>query len=175
MRWEDSVLALIDDLEQQAAGLDLRARDAEVDDLRVGEYAEVTLASRWHASVGARVRVDLLGGVVVQGAVLRTGPDWALVDESGREVLLRLAAVRQVQGLSPRSVAPETLGVVRRLGVRSVLRRLVEEGADALWLATDGSRVECRLMRVGADFVEVRLAQGAAILSTQGLAAVVAR
>ena len=44
MSWEESMFAVFDDLEQQAQGLHLAERDAEVADLTVAEYSRVSLA-----------------------------------------------------------------------------------------------------------------------------------
>ena len=48
---DQAVLALLDDLEQQAEGLHLRSRDFEVAERSVGEHAQVTLMARWHAAI----------------------------------------------------------------------------------------------------------------------------
>ena len=82
MRWERSVLALIDDLEQQAEGLHLQERDLEVADRTRAEYAHVAIASRLHALVGRPVRLRLLGGITLAGTVTRTGADWLLVEDA---------------------------------------------------------------------------------------------
>jgi len=82
VRWERSVLALIDDLEQQAEGLHLQERDLEVADRTHAEYAHVGFGSRLHALVGRPVRLRLLGGINLAGTVTRTGADWLLVEET---------------------------------------------------------------------------------------------
>ena len=46
MSWHESMFAVFDDLEQQAEGLHLAERDAEVADLTLAEYTRVTLAAR---------------------------------------------------------------------------------------------------------------------------------
>jgi hypothetical protein len=159
MRWERSVLALIDDLEQQAEGLHLQERDLEVADRTRAEYAQVGLASRLHALSGRPVRLRLLGGITLAGTVTRTGTDWLLLeDEVARAWIVRHAAVAVLQGASARSVSADALGVLRRLPLRAVLRRLADDDADCLLHLVDGSRVEGRLLRLGEDFAELRLA-----------------
>ena len=61
------MFAVFDDLEQQAAGLHLVERDAEVADLTVAEYSRVSLGARLHASLGDELRLRLVGGHVVSG------------------------------------------------------------------------------------------------------------
>lgn len=158
MRWERSVLALIDDLEQQAEGLHLLERDLEVADRARAEYAHVGVASRLHALVGRPVRLRLLGGITLAGTVTRTGADWLLVeDATGRAWVVRHAAVAVLQGASARAVSDDALAALRRLPLRAVLRRLADDGADCLLHLVDGGRLEGRLLRLGADFAELRL------------------
>ncbi|MDQ6642262.1 MAG: hypothetical protein M3Y66_07205 [Actinomycetota bacterium] len=161
MGWESSVLALLDDLEQQAEGLHLVERDLEVADRGVAEYAQVSLASRLHGAAGREVRLTLLGGLTLAGAVERTGADWLLlIDQTQREWVVRQGALAVLQGASSRAVPDAALGVLRRLPLRSVLRRLAEEGAGCLLHLVDGGRLEGRLLRLGDDFAEVRLGGG---------------
>ena len=54
MSWEESMFAVFEDLEQQAEGLHLVERDAEVADLTVAEYCRISLASRAARVVGLR-------------------------------------------------------------------------------------------------------------------------
>jgi hypothetical protein len=163
MGWERSVLALLDDLEQQAEGLHLLERDLEVADRSRAEYARVSLASRLHALGGRPVRLTMLGGLALVGTVERTGADWLLLtDQNGREWIVRHAALAALQGASSRAVPDTALGVLRRLSLRSVLRRLADEGADCLFHLVDGTRLEGRPLRLGEDFAEVRLEGGAA-------------
>ncbi len=158
MRWERSVLALIDDLEQQAEGLHLQERDLEVADRTRAEYAQVGLASRLHALADRPVRLRLLGGITLAGTVTRTGTDWLLLeDDVARAWIVRHAAVAVLQGAPARAVSADALGVLRRLPLRAVLRRLADDDADCLLHLVDGSRVEGRLLRLGEDFAELRL------------------
>ena len=151
------MLALFDDLEQQAAGLSLLERDLEVADRTQAEYARVALAGRLHASVGRELTVRLVGGRVTSGRLVRTGPDWLMLTASGSEWVLRTAAVVSVGGLSVRADSEETWSVVDRLGVRTVLRRLAAEASECVVHATDGQQVEGRVGRVGEDFMELHV------------------
>ena len=58
MHWEERLLAVFDDLEQQAEGLALEARDAEVAELGRAEYAAVDVAARLHGAVASRLRAS---------------------------------------------------------------------------------------------------------------------
>ncbi|MGI9156422.1 MAG: hypothetical protein ACR2FG_07270 [Marmoricola sp.] len=186
MGWERSVLALLDDLEQQAAGLHLVERDLEVADRSKTEYAQVTLASRLHAAAGRPVRLRLLGGLWLSGRLARTGADWLLLSDpqpvggADREWIVRHGALAVLQGASARAVPDDALGVLRRLTLGSVLRRLADEGADCVFHLVDGSRLDGRLLRLGADFAEVRLegmsaADGYDVVRLDSLAAVLRR
>jgi hypothetical protein len=151
---------VFEDLEQQAAGIELAERDAELADRARGEYASVTLADRVHASLGRQVALVLSGGESLAGALTDAGADWCTVSSSqGRTWLVRLDAVAVARGLSARSVPEAARPVVARLGFGSALHRLAEGAADLVLHLDTGSVPRVRLVRVGADFVEVELAQ----------------
>jgi len=181
MRWEDKLLDLFEDLEQQAAGLHLAERDAEIADRSRAEYAGVTLASRLHGSLGAVVTLDVIGVGVVEGTLLRVGADWCLVRSSpaGHEWIVVLAGVKRAGGLSARAVNELARPVVARLGLGSALRGVADTQTVILVHHLDGTQSRGRLARVGADFVELVSADGdrpitgqADVLSFDSLAAV---
>ncbi len=158
------LFALFDDLEQQAEGLELERRDAEVADRLRDEYAEVDLAARLHASVGAVVELTVLGpgasaavagGEEVRGALVRVGAGWLLVAVDGRELLVRGDALVVVRGLSEQALPTAARSVLSRLTLTSCLRRLAEEGERQVLRLVDGSLRAGELGRVGADFVEL--------------------
>lgn len=159
MGWEDALFAVFEDLEQQAAGLHLAERDAEVADLAVAEYAQVTLASRVHASVGRQLTAELLGGRRAAGRLARTGQGWMLLVDARHEAVVRLDAVRTVRGLSARADPEQAWSVVDRLSLRALLRRLAAQGGLLRIDLVDGGRLEARLGRVGHDFVELGLGE----------------
>jgi len=161
MSWEESMLALFEDLEQQAAGLQLVERDAEVADLGVAEYSRIGLASRLHASLGCAVRVRLRGGLVVSGRLAGVGEDWLLVVDRTAEWIVRRDGLVTVSGLSARADSAETWSVVDRLTLRSVLRRLAGAGGPCLVHFADDERAEGRIARVGLDFFELLVGEGA--------------
>ncbi len=153
MRWD----ALFADLEAQAEALAASERAAEAD-----ERSRIELASlRWHrrldAAVGAALQVRLAGEVTVRGRVDRVGPDWALLSEdAAREVLVPLAAVQAVGGLSRYAVPEETSVIASRLTLRSVLRAIARDRSVVQIHVTGGGGVlDGTIDRVGADFVDL--------------------
>ena len=157
MRWEEKLLDLFEDLEQQAAGLHLAERDAEIADRSRSEYASVTLVSRLHGSVDAVVTLDVIGVGVLEGTLLRVGADWCLVrsSPSGHEWIVALAAVKRAGGLTDRAVNERARSVVARLGLGSALRGVADTHAVIVVHHVDGTQGRGRLARVGADFVEL--------------------
>jgi hypothetical protein len=160
--WERRLLDLFEDLEQQAEGAALVARDAEVAELFRSEYANVDLASRWHASVGHQVEVTAGPGVVVRGRLARVGAGWCLVVEpptgtssEGREWLVALAGLAAVRGLSPQARPEPLRPVTGRLGMGSILREVGEEEDTVTLVRADGELRRGRIGRVGADFLEL--------------------
>ncbi len=157
-RGEHSVQAILDDLEQLADGLHLRARDQEVAERAQAEYAAVTLMSKIHASIGREITLALAGSFPLRGVVERTGDGWLLLaDPAGPEWLIPVGSVRSLRGLSAKSVAAEALGVSRSLTWRSVVRGLIVDGAPCGLLLDDAHVVRVRLVRAGADFLEAQV------------------
>jgi hypothetical protein len=154
--WEHAVLALLDDLEMQAEGLHLADRAAEVDALAVAEYAEVALLARLHASVGGEVRVGVTDGLELRGRLARVGADWMLLEQDRVAWFVQLSAALVVAGLGPHSVPDEARPLSARLSLRSVLRRLAEDHGTCALHLRGGRVVQGSLLRVGADFVELR-------------------
>lgn len=161
---------VFEDLEQQAAGIELAQRDAELADRARGEYAAVTLADRVHASVGRQVSLVLVGGETVAGELVEAGRDWCAVSSSQeRTRLVRLAAVAQAGGLSARSLPEAARPVLARLGFGAAVHRLAEGSLDLVLSVDTGSSLRVRLVRVGADFLEARLAaDGMSVLIATG-------
>ena len=152
--------AVFDDLEQQAEGLHLMERDAEVADLTLAEYATVTLASRLHASIGHGLRIRLRGGRVLNGRLARLGTDWLLLDDGVSEWVVPHQGLVGVGGLSTKADSEETWSVVDRLSLRAVLRGLAT-GADRCQVhLCDDQTVEGRVGRVGRDFFELQVGDG---------------
>ncbi len=154
------MFALFDDLEQQAEGMHLADRDADVADLSLAEYSGVNLAARLHASLGRVLQVRLLGGHVVGGRLARLGEDWLLLVDRTAEWVVRQAGIAGVSGLANRADHEGTWSVMDRLKLRTVLRGLSGRQEHCLVRFVDGSQVEGRVGRVGADFFELYVGEG---------------
>jgi hypothetical protein len=155
-RGEHALLSLLDDLEMQAEGLHLAERAVEVDALTVASYAEVPLVARLHASIGREVRATLIDAVEVRGRLARVGADWALVDQGHVAWFVHLPAVVVLAGLDEHSVPEGARPLSARLSLRSVLRRLSDERRECALHLAGGRVAQGALLRVGADFVELR-------------------
>ena len=178
MGWEEHLFALFDDLEQQAEALYDAERDVELADRSRAEYHHVSLASRLMASLDREVVLDLLGGATVTGTLVRIGTGWCLVRGRAQDWVVRSAAVVAVSGASGRSVPEVAWPAVTRLGLGSALSRLAESGERCVLQLVDGGRREAVLRRVGADFVEAEVGEGAqrgVLVAFTALAAVQSR
>jgi hypothetical protein len=158
--WETELLALFDDLEQQAEGLALVQRDAEVAELARAEYAEVGLDARLHASVGTVVEIGVLGAGVLRGRLAGAGAGWCLLADgapaaSGHEWVVPVEAMASARGLATGARPEAARPLAARLGVASVLRRVAEAREEVLVVRRDGEGRRGRIGRVGADFLEV--------------------
>ena len=164
MGWEDELFALFDDLEGQASALWEADREAELADRAQAEYASVTLAGRLMASAGTTVSLELPGVGRVAGELRRVGQDWCLLAGPAGDWVVPLRHVQGVRGASTRAVPEVAWSPVHRLGLRSALRRLAEGGVSCLLHLAGPARLEARVERVGADFVEVVTSGGEPVL-----------
>jgi hypothetical protein len=161
MSWEASMFALFEDLEQQAAGLQLVERDLEVAELTVAEYSRVSLGERLHASLDHDLRVRLVGGRQLSGRLARVGEDWMLLVDGATEWIVRTAGAVSIVGLSLRADNEKTWSVVDRLSLRALLRGLSTDSAACVIHFVDDQQLQGRIGRVGEDFVEVQVGEGA--------------
>lgn len=176
MDWDEQLFAFLDDLEQQAEAMYDDERAGELADRSRSEYAAVTLASRLMASVDTALTLDILGAGPVRGLLQRVGPDWCLVHGSAQDWVVRLAAVHDVHGASPRSIPELAWSPVSRLGFGSALRRVADSAQPCRVHGIDGTVRDAVLTRVGADFVEATTGAGrSALLALGSVAAVQSR
>ena len=175
---DDRLASVFEDLEQQAAALDLEERDAELVDRVQGEYAAVTLGDRVHASVGRAVRLTLHGGEVLEGTLTGAGAGWLQGATAGAAGtvgwLVRTDAVGLAAGLSSRALPEAARPAMARLGFSSALRRFAEAAGEVRVLSSSGPDVQARVLRVGADFLELdqRSATGTLVVPFTALRAV---
>jgi len=153
--WEQRLLTVFDDLEQQAAAAFGAEREAEVAERARSEYAGVTLATRLMAARDTRVTLAVEGVGAVSGVLQRVAADWCLLGAGGQDWIVRLPAVGSVRGLPSHAVAEAAWPVTARLGLGSALRRVADGGEECRVRLRDGTAYDARLGRVGADFVEV--------------------
>lgn len=164
MDWDDRLLAVFDDLEQQAEGLALSARDVEVAELGRAEYAGVDLVARLSGSTGTALRLEVRGIGRLAGRLARVGSDWVLLEDAGHEWLVRVRAVTEVRGLGDHALAREHRTVAASLGFGSALRGIAEERVTVLVHRLDDGLVRGTLRRVGGDFVEIVLDDGSVVV-----------
>lgn len=84
---------------------------------------------------------------------IEAGADWVLLDDGGREVVVRCEAIVSVTGLSRFNAAPGLVDA--RLGLRHVLRAMARERAGVQVALADGSVVVGTIDRVGVDHIDV--------------------
>ncbi|WP_372728878.1 hypothetical protein [Nocardioides sp.] len=156
MSWERELFAFFDDLEQQADALYDAERSAELADRSRAEYQQVTLASRLMAALAEPVLLEVAGVGRLEGVLDRVGAGWCLVSAQGGDWVVSLAALESLRTSTTRSVPEVAWSPVARLGLGSALRRLADAGQPCLVHRRDGSALEVVVLRVGADFVEVR-------------------
>jgi len=176
MGWEEELFTLFDDLEQQAEALYDAERDPELADRSRAEYQHVTLASRLMASLGQPVTLQIRGVGAVAGTLDRVASGWCLLSGAAQDWIVCLGAVTAVEGASERALPEVAWSPVTRLGLGSALRRLADSGERCVLHAVDGARHDGMVVRVGDDFVEVRVgAQRLLLVAFAALAAVQSR
>lgn len=159
---DERLASFLDDLEQQASGVWRLERDQEVGERAHAEYSRVTLAGRLMASVGHDLELGVRGVGSLTGRLARVAEQWCLLEAGHGSSIVRLPEVLSVRGASARSVAAESWPVTSRLGLGSALRGVV--GEPCVVRCVDGGRLEGVLVRVGADFVEIRVPDGRLVL-----------
>ena len=168
----DDLQGVLDDLEMQAEGMHLADRAVEVDELSTAQDAEIELVARALASIGRDVRVSL-DGPEVRGRLSAVGADWLCVDHpAGGASFVHLRHVVMITGLADGAVPGPARPITARLSLRSVLRRIADEQRSCAMHLSGGGMLQGDLVRVGADFVEVRLAGGRVTVPLTALCAV---
>lgn len=152
MRWE----SLFADLEAELEAAEANELDLELRDRARSEIARLRLLDRLTGALGHDLTAYVDGAGSLHGRLLRCGPDWLLLGELGREVLVPYAAVLGITGLGRRSAEPGSEGAVgARLGLTYALRGLARGRLPCAVVVRDGSAANGTVDRVGADFVEV--------------------
>lgn len=156
MRWDD----LFDDLEARALA-DERARwEAEVEDRREHETAQVALVNRLAGTGAAVVGVQLSDATWVEGTVDGVGVGWVLLTAVGarRQVLVTTTAITAVRGLGRHTGPPPSAVAARRTLVLAL--RALARTREPVLVRTRSGEVRGTLARIGADHVDVQTHDG---------------
>lgn len=153
MRWE----LLFDDLEAQIEAGDRADLEAELRDRFRAERGRIRSVDRLRAAGGCGLDVFLRDGGRERGHLLRSGPDWLLLEpDTGREVLIPLAAAVLLGGLPQTAVEPGSEGLVAsRLDLRHVLRGVARDRSHVTLSLDGGFVVSGVLATVAADHLEM--------------------
>jgi hypothetical protein len=165
---------LLEDLEQQAVGQFLLERDQVVGELEEDTARSVGWADRLRGSLGSDVSLTVQGYGQVSGRLERVGRDWCALRTHSAEVVVLLDAVMTLRRLEGGVVGAESEPVLSRLGVGSFVRGMVAEGRRLRMFLRDGTQVQGRPLRAGADFVEIAgdaAAEAAVVVPLGALAA----
>lgn len=155
MRWQQ----LFDDLAAQQSELERRERAAEVAEHTRAERGQVELAHRLVAAVDSRLGLRVRGVGPVEGRLVDVGADWLLLEAdllqpTGRELLVPLAALVAVEGL-PRRSDPREAGASRRLGLRHTLRAVSRDRTRVRVHDVEGDHVTGTVDAVLADHLDL--------------------
>ena len=151
MRWE----RLFADLEARLEAEERAAVEGEVADLVRAERARLPIRNRLQAHLGEPLTWFLAtGDPALPGRLLDVGADWILIATASGALLIPLAAVQSIGGLS-RFTAPDAGEVARRLGIGVILRGLSRDRTMVRIRLRGDQRVTGTIDRVGADHFDV--------------------
>lgn len=155
MRWHQ----LFEDLAAQQAALERRELDAEIAEHTRAERGQVQLAHRLVDAVDRPLRVRVRGVGWLEGVLTDVGADWLLLDAqvqapTGRELLVPLAAVLAVDGLTVRA-DPGEGAASRRLGLRHALRAISQDRARVRIHDVEGDHVTGTIDAVLGDHLDL--------------------
>ncbi|MFC6154482.1 hypothetical protein [Nocardioides yefusunii] len=158
-----ALLGYLDDLDAWGSAMQHRERVEEVRDRSRSAYAEVTLASRLMATSGQSIALEVRGLGPLRAVVENVGTGWVGLRAGPYAWSVRTGAISLVRGLADRSVPEQAWSALARLGFAAVLRRSAEEAVPSLVVVEVGAAKamlvgDAVVVRVGADFVEFRIA-----------------
>jgi hypothetical protein len=166
MRWE----RLFEDLEAQAADLELDERDALVDELRDGDWAQTS----WRQLLGGHVVLAVRGADRVEGDVTLVNDRFVHLRGDTMDHVVSVAAVMAVHSSERRADA--STGVGEALGWGHVFRALREAGEEIRVRLVDGTVRDGSVIVAGRDFVRLRAGSGRdQVLPFDGIAVVSGR
>ena len=150
MRWE----RLFADLEAQAVDLELDERDALVDELRDGDWAQTS----WRHLLGGRVVLSVRGTDRIEGDVTLVNDRLVHLRADRLDHVVSAAAVTSIHSAERR--ADDSTAVGEALGWGHVFRALREAGEEIRLRLIDGAVVDGSVVVAGRDFVRLRAASG---------------
>jgi hypothetical protein len=166
MRWD----RLFEDLEAQAADLELDERDALVDELRDGDWAQTS----WRQLLGGHVVLDVRGADRLEGVVTLVNDRLVHLRSEGTDHVISAAAVLAVHSRERRADASSAVGDA--LGWGHVFRALRDAGEEIRVRLVDGSVRDGSVLVAGRDFVRLRAGSGRdQVLPFDGIAVVTGR
>ncbi len=156
MRWS----RLFDDLEAQLRAEERAELLADVAEHTRARRGQQGLTDRMAADLGRPLRLRVAAAGVLEGTLAELGADWLVLrvelpGARARSVLVPLAAVRAVWGLSGRADPHEGVAQ-RRLGLRHALRAISRDRAQVRLTDLEGGQLSGTIDRVGRDHVDLR-------------------
>ena len=141
-------------------GLHLVERDAEVADLTVAEYSRISLARGCTPRSDHDLRVRLVGGTSSPAGWPASGEDWLLLVDGRRSGSCVTRASSAIAGSQPRRQRGDLVGGRPAHAARSAAPA-VRRPRACLVHFFDDQQVEGRIGRVGRDFFELHVGEGA--------------
>jgi hypothetical protein len=152
VRWD----RLFEDLEGQAGELEREERDALVDELRDGTWAE----TRWRQLLGGRVALEVRAAGRVEGEVTLANDTLVQISGERTDHVVSAGAVLVVHATERRADDPGR--VTASLGWGHVFRAVRDSGDEIVVRLVDGSSREGTVAAVGGDFVRLATPAGRA-------------
>ncbi len=168
MRWDD----LFADLVAQFDAAQASVSEEEIADMARAEAATTTLTDRLRARVGAEVRLRLVGGHDRRGRIVQAHPCWLVLADGPRRSLVPSGAIALAWPLGGAAPPPSRLGTGLPFG--HALRALAAEGT-AIHAVTTAGEHRGRIVRVGADHLDLRTPTTVLSLATAALLAIDSR
>lgn len=150
MRWD----RLFEELEAQAGDLEAQERDALVEELREGEWADTS----WRSLLGGDVVLDVIGVGRIAGTCVLVNERIVQLNAGRADHVISSAAVAAI--VSAQRRADETTAVSAALGWGHVFRALRHDGERVRVQLVSGTTVDGVVEVVGTDFVRVREESG---------------
>lgn len=154
MRWD----SLFNDLEAQFSAGRVLEQESEISDRARVELAGIELSDRLRGAAGAEIKIVLVDGNVIRGALSHVGGEWLVLTEGARQWLVPYLSVLTYQGLGRVALKPPSR-TQRSLGIGSALRALAKDRAELVVHLTvrtgDGHKMHGVIDRVGRDHFDL--------------------